>query len=452
MSIMSGPRDLHLAFLVLALLGAPRAPAQDYKAAVEDLLKAERSRDPEAFAFAARHILKDDSSRAVREVMEAYGRLSSGKPALDAVVGYRLHSDLAKALSDVGSAPGTEEVLRQRAKSSSWQVRLVGLDAASFRPEPLDLRGGAISLLRDLSPAVVRRALEYLKKDRKLLVVDSILERYLEVDGPRGPKGDDWNRLRYAFRSALTALLRVSLPAAVDYQVYLVPRRGDPDDLFEHPRPPGRGPTSLSIFGAEVTGTNIAFVIDISGSMLSTDPVEITYDPGKTVTAGETKAREAQMLEDRRRIVRAKKELTNVVRSLPEGKRFNIISYSSEVIPWKKVLTPVNAASRKEAAEFVAAMKAEGITVTDDALDAAFTDLAVDTIYLITDGAPTHIGVNGPGMPDDAYQIIERIHRRVREVNYFRGVRVFTLGFPEAEENFLKKLAADNAGEYTPIR
>jgi hypothetical protein len=37
-------------------------------------------------------------------------------------------------------------------------------------------------------------------------------------------------------------------------------------------------------------------------------------------------------------------------------------------------------------------------------------------------------------------------------VNYFRGVRIFTLGFPEAEENFLKKLAAANSADYTPIR
>jgi len=62
------------------------------------------------------------------------------------------------------------------------------------------------------------------------------------------------------------------------------------------------------------------------------------------------------------------------------------------------------------------------------------------------------VGVRGPEMPPDAEDIIRRIHKRVREINYFRGVRIFTLGFPEAEEDFLKKLAAENAGEYMPIR
>ena len=451
MTLMPKIMEVLIAGAALAVLAARPAAADDFKAAVEDLAKAERSRSPEPFAFAARHLLKDDSARAVREVLASYARLTAGKPALPAVEHYRLHSELAKALGDVKSAPACDEIRGQRAKSPSWQARLLALDAASFRPEPMDLRGGAIALLRDPSPVVVRRALEYLKKDRRLVVVDSILARFLEVDLPRGPRGDDWNRLRYALRSALTALLRVNLPMAADYQSYLVTRRDNPQDLFDNPRPPSRGPTGMSIFGAEVTGTNIVFVIDISGSMLSTDPVVIA-DSGKSTTAEEDKAREGKMLDERRRILRAKKELTNVVQALPPGKQFNIISYSTEVTPWKKSLAAVSPAAKKEAVEFIAAMKAEGITVTDEAMEAAFTDLSVDTIYLITDGAPTHVGNNGPDEPPDAQQIIERIHRWVREVNYFRGIRICTLGFPEADETFLKKLAADNGGEYTPIR
>ncbi len=438
--------------LALALLfAAPGALAQEFKEAVQGLQAAEKARDPEQFASAASKVLKDDSARAVREVLDAYGRFCAEKPALDAVAHYRLHSDLAQELGRIGSAPGREEVIRQRENDRDWQVRLLCLDAASFKPEPLQLREGAIEALRDKSPAVTRRALEYLKNDKRLATVEAVVGRYLEIDGPKGPKGDDWTRLRYAFRSALVALIKVPLPAAVDYKGYVASRREKPELLFDHP-PPERGPTGITIFGAEVTGNNITFVIDVSGSMLSTDPIPIKPDPGKTVVAEKMRAKEAEMFEDRRRINRAKKELTKVVQALPDGKRFNIIAYSSEVVPWKKILQPVNAATRKEAVEFIASLKAEGITVTDDAMENAFSDLAVDTIYLITDGAPTHVGNRGAEIPPDAPEIIAAIHKRVKEVNYFRGVRVFALGFPEAEENFLKKLAADNAGEYTPIR
>ncbi len=438
--------------LLLAFVPGMSSPAlaQDYQAAVRDLRQAELSRNVEAFSFAAKHLLKDDSERAVREVLESYGRFASS-PNLDPALHYRLHSELAKALSDVESPPGRGEIIQQRKRSRSWEVRVLCLDASSFRPEPLKLREGAIDMLRDKSPMVVRRALDYLKNDRRLMVVDAVLERFLEIDGRKGPRGNEWDRVRLAFRTALTSLVQVSLPAAVDYRGYVETRRDRPEELFDRP-PPERGPTRLTIFGAEVTGDHIAFVIDVSGSMLSTDPIEIPLRPGLTETQEKTRAREAKMIEERRRITRAKRELTKVVRGLPKGKKFNIIAYSTDVVPWKKLLTPVKDSTRQDAVEFIAGLKAQGITVTDEALEAAFTDLSVDTIYLITDGAPTHVGVRGPGMPPDAENLIRRILRRVREINYFRGVRVFTLGFPEAEEDFLKKLSADNGGKYTPIR
>jgi len=425
-------------------------PAQDFTEAVKELRRAELSRDPDQFLSAAHFILKDDSARAVREVLTSYGRLAAS-PRIDGATHYRLHGKIAKALSEVKSRQGLDEILRQRKRSRSWEVRILCLDASSFRPEPLELREGALDLLGDRSPPVIRRALAYLKHDRQLLVVDAVLERFLEIDGKKGPRGSDWDRTRLAFRTALTELIRVSLPAAVDYRSYVEPRRGRPEELFNKPFRE-RGPTQLTIFGAEVTGNNIAFVIDVSGSMMTTDPVEFVIRPGITETLEKSRAREAEMIDNRRRINRAKKELTKVVKALPRGKKFNIIAYSSGVEPWKKLLTAVSQSSVEDAVEFIAGLKARGITVTDEALEVAFTDLTVDTIYLITDGAPTHVGIRGPGMPPDSARLIRQILRRVRELNYFRGVRVFTLGFPDAEEDFLKELAADNAGDYTAIR
>jgi hypothetical protein len=86
------------------------------------------------------------------------------------------------------------------------------------------------------------------------------------------------------------------------------------------------------------------------------------------------------------------------------------------------------------------------------ALEFAFEDPIVDTIYLITDGAPTHRGSFGPGLPEDAPQLIKEILRRTKVLNFRRGVRIFTLGFPGAEERFLKQLAEEHGGTYRAIK
>ncbi len=156
--------------------------------------------------------------------------------------------------------------------------------------------------------------------------------------------------------------------------------------------------------------------------------------------------------ENRERIFRAKEELVRVIRDLPDDKSFNIIAYSSDVKPWQGNLVPADAARKRQAIDFVEGLKADGITVTDLALEYAFEDPIVDTIYLITDGAPTHQGSVGPGLPSDAPRLIKEILARVKVLNFRRGVRIFTLGFPGAEEEFLRTLSQEHNGKYRPIR
>jgi len=255
-------------------------------------------------------------------------------------------------------------------------------------------------------------------------------------------------------------MLKLDLPAAEDYKNYFVAHKGD-DDLFDPRRLKGGARTGVSLFGTLVTGKNIAFVIDTSGSMLTTDPVTATgaapRPSGPRTVVGDPSKQPAEEKKDeppsdRQRMYRAKTELAKVIRALPEDVRFNIINYASDVASWKKSMVPASDANKKAAVEYVEALKADGITVTDMAVEEAFADLQLDTVYLITDGAPTHIGQMGPGLPEDAPALIRAIHARVEELNFLRGVRIFTLGFPEAEEEFLKKLSATHGGTYAPIK
>ncbi|MFQ5655326.1 MAG: VWA domain-containing protein, partial [Planctomycetota bacterium] len=137
--------------------------------------------------------------------------------------------------------------------------------------------------------------------------------------------------------------------------------------------------------------------------------------------------------------------------SLAEDRRFNLIAYSSEVRPWGKTLEQATPGAKKKAVRFIDGLKAQGVTFTDLALAEAIADPRVDTIYLITDGAPTHVGSRGRDLPEDASRLMKRILLETRSVNYLRGIRIFTLGFEGAEEAFLKRLAAEHEGIYVRI-
>lgn len=431
-------------------------PAEEYREAVKALSEASRDGDADAFARAFETALKMDDARAVRTAVAAYGKIAaklSARSSLREFVWF--HGQCAGAFRAVRSAESAAEFRSLAARAKDWRVRLLLLDASAFA-KPVSLLDSSLAALKDESPIVVRRAVHYLRKSRKVSTVQALIDRYVELS-KKAPPGDrgQWERTLLAFQSALHELLKVNLPRAADYKTYFESRKGDPR-LFDPP--PASELTGLSLFGAPVTGKNIIFVLDTSGSMLSTDPLppgaEGGAGRGRTGVAGDPSAAEEEerRLRERERMHRAKKELSRVVRSLPSDVNFNIVNFDSTVRSWKPSMVPATDANKKGAVEYVEGMKAEGITVTDEALEAAFADLEVDTIYLLTDGAPTHVGTGGPGMPPDSADLIREIHERVQDLNFLRGVRVFTLGFIGAEEEFLKKLAADNAGVYVPIR
>ena len=171
----------------------------------------------------------------------------------------------------------------------------------------------------------------------------------------------------------------------------------------------------------------------------------------RTVVGDAAKKGPPKPPEERRRITRAKKELVRVVNALPSDVRFNLVTYSTDVDPWQEAMVKSSKGNKTGAGKYVEELRAEGVTVTDLALEEAFSDLSLDTIYLVTDGAPTHVGSSGRGDPEDSAQIVREIHNRMKELNFLRDVRIFTLGFKGAKEEFLKKLSEDHGGRYVAI-
>ncbi len=229
---------------------------------------------------------------------------------------------------------------------------------------------------------------------------------------------------------------------------------GPKSALFGAFKAKGGEPEKKSVYGIESRSRRIVFIIDTSGSMK--DP--LATDAGKGTATGLT----AEEEEERRssKIEIAKRELKRAIRGLEADARFNIISYGTHVIRWKKEMVKADMPTKNEAYAFVRDMQAAGGTYTYGALQEAFHigglgvtdknyDPTVDTIYLISDGAPTDNDMDRPQYIDP-----QIILDGVREWNRIGRVVIHAVAVDSKAAggrfvDFMKKLAAENGGQYT---
>jgi hypothetical protein len=193
--------------------------------------------------------------------------------------------------------------------------------------------------------------------------------------------------------------------------------------------PPGKPGATIY---EKVDSQRVVFVVDFSGSM--------------RIKCKDTSGRFQS------RLAYVKSELITVIMNeLGEGARFNIVSFSTDVISWKKKLVKATDSNKKKARTWIRRnLKPDGETNIYGALKTAFAHKDADTIYFLTDGTPTAGEV----------RINDEILGRVRKWNTSRGLRVHTIGFlagdsgPLIVENkdmskrFLKSLAKQNDGSF----
>jgi hypothetical protein len=173
-------------------------------------------------------------------------------------------------------------------------------------------------------------------------------------------------------------------------------------------------------FGTSIYAKRVVFVIDKSKSMLSS-------------VDGVT------------RIEDAEKELEAAIRKLPDDAWFEIIAYNDFEQPYAGKLVQATPAQKSGAVQFIYALVAERKTdIYDTLTDALQVDANVEAILFLSDGEPT------TGTIIDCPTIVQRITRQ----NAAQRTSINTIGIDAggAAEDFLKKLAADNFGEYRSIR
>ncbi len=176
------------------------------------------------------------------------------------------------------------------------------------------------------------------------------------------------------------------------------------------------GDTVSTFYGLQVVSERVCFIMDISGSM-------------EESSGGQ------------RRIDAAKEQLIGALERYPEKALFNVIFFSSDAFSWSDELVKMDKKSREEALEYVTRQKPGGATAVFDALELAFEDRRIDTIYLLTDGDPSAGRITDPG----------RIREEVKRWNTTRHVEIHGIAVGK-ESPLLKNLAADSGGEYRMVR
>ena len=130
--------------------------------------------------------------------------------------------------------------------------------------------------------------------------------------------------------------------------------------------------TSVKFFGIRIISHRVIFIIDVSGSMNEPTRAEYVGEQGEP------------------RITVAQRELKRCIDGLDSRALFNILTFSGGVHSWlEDGVVDSGKHNRDDAREFVDRLGAMGGTNLYGALQQAFEDPDVDTIFVLSDGEPS---------------------------------------------------------------
>lgn len=293
--------------------------------------------------------LAGDRERMARAVSACLGRRVDARLAADA-----LAARIALGGPDVEEARTAaltdgRDLLRAAAIAS-----LVDTSGAS--------RGGSAARvgLRDESPAVRRAAIDALVRGGDRTAARALVER-LESE-PR-------LRLRERLVAALQGL------SGLRYRDDPRPWRRWSDALAEDWRAGTTAPDPVAPAAAGATRTSLASL------PLRSDRIAVLVDFSGSLWAEREDGRTRKELLD--------VEIGRLLERLPETAEFNVIPYATEPDPWRDALVPATRRNVREAARDFERCRLNGKGNVWDAALVALADPRVDTLLVVTDGAPT---------------------------------------------------------------
>jgi len=367
-------------------------------------------------------------------------------------VNYEVEKHAGAILAGTSEPKIRERVYEGIRKNSNHRTRIVLIAvAARIADDPAAMTAihGAV---KDPSKAVALSALQWIRKiGRK----DSIEPLIAELQARQAKALD---RVYFDIEKTLRVLTGAELDAAVDWQNYWDARKRG---VAQPAAKKSRGRTEVahrdSFFSVMVDSDSVLFVIDVSESMTVRDPFQeapakkeddhrgVTVAPKKEERKDGTTVKPAASLPmERQRLYRVKEELIRVVSGLQSTTRFGILSFNHEFkYLWDaRVLKNATPEAKAAAVSWVKSLTASGATRTDLVLKEALSIPDVDTIFLLTDGAPKD--ERNQRLP------IEPILALAKEQNRFVRARINTISFQQIRDakmrTFVRELAQQNDG------
>jgi hypothetical protein len=294
--------------------------------------------------------------------------------------------------------------------------RIARLDALAML-EPAKARAAAARHLDDPDPAVRIRALELVDavpaasaRDPDWRVRLAAIERLKDIPALIDAWDRESGRLKEDCRSRLFALTGRTFPDAPSWRRWW---RENGEEFEPGRAKPEPGRTEVRFCDVPIHSRNVAFVIDVSGSM---------RDGGKLETA--------------------RREVERTIARLPPDALFTIVPMSSDKDgrgrqPWAARPQPATEMNRALALRFLQREEARGYTNLYDAVRTAL-ESGADTVCVYSDGGASR------GTFTSADDILWEIARE----NRFRKVRIQAPDSKEWQERLMRGLAEGSGGTH----
>ena len=375
------------------LLMHPSAPLR--KAAVQALALIGSASAVEDITRASRKMKRDTEFQ--REAVRALIRLDPTE-ALEMLLALGNHRDVALrtlVVTALGKISNEASLVRriEALTDPAWQVRSAALRA---------LEG-----VHDVR--LVDALLDAMEREQGALLPQVVACLITVTGADLGPEVEDWRKYWQRERDRYDPV-EIARKETDQKGGKTFVRKADPDAA--------RTP---SYFGVEIISRRIAFVIDCSGSM--SQQVTVPKEGGGS--------------ESMTRIALAKSELLTALIKLRPGTFFNLVRFDNKPVNLNPKPVRLSPKSIKNAKQFVLGLQPGGGTNIYDSLAEVLKAGEVDTIFFLSDGAPSM------GTFVDPERILEEILRLNQESQV--TIHTISVGF---SSTFMEQLADQNRGSY----
>ncbi|MEO0478032.1 MAG: VWA domain-containing protein [Planctomycetota bacterium] len=320
-----------------------------------------------------------------------------------------------------------------RRAEPQWETELLAmLEKSSRRRKAAVEFGHHLSLLADLgceeALAIAWEGLEHRDWTVRAAAIDFCREVRTKDSVPQliARLDEESGRLRDDLLSTLKSLTAMRFNARSNWDRWWSENESGfaliPADAFakEEGMPSrGSGQTVSSYYGIPLVSDRVVFVMDVSSSMSARFGTDANHT----------------------RLEEAKRQLKRVLRSTPEHFLFNVVSFGTAISPMFDEMQRIGGRRRDEARENVDQLRPVGATNMHDALERAFEERELDTIYLLSDGAPSAGPITDP----------EQLAATIRRWNQTRRIRIHCISIG-SDSPLLRRIAEESGGEYASSR